>query len=149
MNRNTIWSKNSKISLSAKQKSSAKAALLLIVNDKGLILATARRHDLLNLGIPGGSRNIGETLVDCAIRELAEETQFQPQGKVIPIFIDEAKGVLTVTFTSEHYQGKIQTNLSLYSIESFPTWQKPAVFLQKTSEFRNYNQRLFSKLKII
>jgi 8-oxo-dGTP pyrophosphatase MutT (NUDIX family) len=46
---------------------------LLVVNDDGEILMQ-RRRDTGQWALPGGAQNIGETAVQCAIRECREET---------------------------------------------------------------------------
>lgn len=56
-----------------KANSLVPASNLLVVNDDGDILLQ-RRRDTGQWALPGGKQDIGETAVQCAIRECVEET---------------------------------------------------------------------------
>lgn len=48
-------------------------ATILVFNEKGELLLNLR-SDTGDWGIPGGGKELGETLEECAVRELKEET---------------------------------------------------------------------------
>ena len=48
-------------------------ATVLVFNEKGELLLNLR-SDTGDWGIPGGGKELGETLEECAVRELKEET---------------------------------------------------------------------------
>jgi len=50
------------------------AAVMLIINREGKILAVSRRYDSSKFGLPGGKLEEGESTSDAARRETLEET---------------------------------------------------------------------------
>lgn len=66
------------------------AASMLVVSAKHpeLYLAVSRKYDKTDFGLPGGKIDPGENFLDCAIRELFEETGLVAYGQHKFLFID-------------------------------------------------------------
>lgn len=50
------------------------AAVMIVINDDGKVLAVSRRNDKTKFGLPGGKKDPLESLEMTAIRETGEET---------------------------------------------------------------------------
>jgi 8-oxo-dGTP pyrophosphatase MutT (NUDIX family) len=60
----------------------------VVADDEGRILLQ-RRTDSENWALPGGAMDIGETLAECAIREVKEETGFDVRvDRIVGIYSD-------------------------------------------------------------
>ncbi len=55
--------------------SSGKAALAIVENESGLLLAISREHDTSDMTLPGGKIEVGEDWLTALVREVREETR--------------------------------------------------------------------------
>jgi 8-oxo-dGTP pyrophosphatase MutT (NUDIX family) len=66
------------------------ATCIVVLGEDGLVLAVSRKDDPRDFGLPGGKMEPGETVEDCARRELEEETGVHAQ-KLVSIFVGPAR----------------------------------------------------------
>lgn len=91
---------------------------VLIFNSKNQILLGRRKssHGRGDYGPPGGHLEFGETLEDCAIREVKEETNLtieNPRFLTITndVFVSENKHYLSVFMTAFFPEGQVIVNM--------------------------------------
>lgn len=76
-----------------------KTAVCVLYEKDGLFLSVSRKDDPTDIGLPGGKLDEGETLIQCAKRELLEETGYDLQiSPWNPFFMVDENGMFTVTF---------------------------------------------------
>lgn len=86
---------------------------VIIINDQGKVLLGQRRSGIFagSWGLPGGKVELGETLLQAALRETNEETGLRVESlrltSVSDILTDTAHFV-NVAFATRSYQGKIE-----------------------------------------
>lgn len=114
------------------------AACCLVLREDGKVLAVPRKKDPSTFGMPGGKKEPGETLEECAAREFTEET-----GMVVvalrEAFTDvDDGGYTTVTFecmaTGEPVEGDCGK----------AQWVEPQVLFD--GPFGGYNRRLWAHM---
>ncbi|MCO5141848.1 MAG: NUDIX domain-containing protein [Oligoflexia bacterium] len=116
------------------------ATAVVIMNEKNEILLQLR-DDFKNWGLPGGLMNLGESLLECAIREVFEETGLKIDNlKLYGIFSGEKfeaqypNGDLTapiiIGFYTKHYSGNFvksdeSLDLQFFNLDSLPKDMNP------------------------
>ena len=109
---------------------------LLVFNEKNEMLLNLRT-DTLDWGIPGGGKELFETIEECAIRELKEETNIEANDlKLLAVLSgkeyyfeypngDETDCVI-VLYKVENYNGELKINddeskeLKFFSLDDLP-----------------------------
>ena len=115
---------------------------VLIFNDKNELLLNLR-SDSNDWGIPGGGKEINETLEECAIRELKEETNLDVSDLELVTVLsgkeyfyvypndDEVDCVITL-YQVKNYTGDLNINdgeskrLEFFSLDNLPVLEKRA-----------------------
>ncbi len=115
-------------------------ATVLVFNDKNEILLNLR-SDTNNWGIPGGGKELHETLEECAIRELKEETNLTADSLELVTVLsgddcyfkypngDEVESVSGL-FKVKSYSGELyindteSTKLQFFSLDNLPELEK-------------------------
>ena len=95
-------------------------ATVLVFNEAGELLLN-HRSDTADWGIPGGGKEIGETLEECAVRELREETDLAAEELELVTVLsgrdyyfiypngDEVDGVIAL-YCVKSYIGRLAIN---------------------------------------
>ena len=117
-------------------------ATILVFNKKHELLLTLR-SDTNDWGIPGGGKELGETLEECALRELKEETNLDADClELITVLSgkeyyytypngDETDCVIAL-YQVKNYDGELRINdgeskrLEFFSLESLPPLESRA-----------------------
>lgn len=77
----------------------AKTAVCVLLEKDGLFLSVTRKNDHTDFGLPGGKLDFGETLIQCAKREVLEETGYELDiSPYNPFMKLDENGVFTITF---------------------------------------------------
>ena len=109
------------------------SANVIVVNDQGQILMI-RRADNGNWAVPGGAMDLGESIIDTAIRETGEETGIvceitglvgiytNPKHVIHYISNDEVRQEFSIVFTARPVGGQLTPS----SESSEPQWVTPA-----------------------
>ena len=88
-------------------------ATVLVFNEKGELLLNLR-SDTGDWGIPGGGKELGETLEECAVRELKEETDLDA---------DALELVAVLSGDAYHYSypngDEVDTIIALYRVRNY------------------------------
>ncbi|MBO4635716.1 MAG: NUDIX hydrolase [Clostridiales bacterium] len=123
-------------------------ATVLVINSEGKILLN-RRSDTGTWGIPGGSKELNETIEECALRELKEETDISARDlRLLTVLSgpeyyfkypngDEMDTVI-VLFSVRDYSGTLRINdgesteLKFFSLDHLPVLEsRAAAILEK------------------
>lgn len=117
-------------------------ATILVFNDNNELLLNLR-SDTMDWGIPGGGKELGETLEECAIRELKEETNLDASDLELVSVLsgdeyyykypnyDEVDCVI-VLYIVRNYHGQLSVNdsestrLEFFSLEDMPKLESRA-----------------------
>ena len=117
-------------------------ATILVFNDKKELLLNLR-SDTQNWGIPGGGKELNETLEECAIRELKEETNIDVKDlKLIAVLSgpeyyfkypnDDEVDCVIVLFSVKNYTDELRINdgestkLSFFPLDNLPPLESRA-----------------------
>ena len=125
------------------------SACCLLIRD-GTVLTVSRGDDALDIGLPGGKHDPGESLDQTAARELREETgvRISPGAVLTPVFTAEAEGFQCTTFT---VQGPVTMpgRLEGRPFEGYVRWAQPYELCHPFCTFEAYNSALFEKLGML
>ena len=117
-------------------------ATTLVFNNKNELLLNLR-SDTNNWGIPGGSKELNETLEECAIRELKEETNINVNDlELITVLSgkeyyfkypnDDELDCVIVLYKVSNYNGELKINdgeskeLKFFSLNNLPELESRA-----------------------
>jgi ADP-ribose pyrophosphatase YjhB (NUDIX family) len=137
-----------------KANSVVPSANVIVVNDQGEILLI-RRADNDNWAVPGGGMDLGESIIDTAVRETHEETGItceitglvgiytNPNHVILYTSNGEVRQEFSVVFTARPVGGELQPS----SESSEPQWVSPAAVpsLQMHPSMRQRIQRYLDK----
>ncbi len=129
---------------------------ILVFNDKKEILLTLR-NDTNNWGIPSGGKELNETLEECAIRELKEETNLNTSNLELLTILsgkeyfftypngDQVDRVIAL-YKVKNYSGNLNTNdnenkkLKFFSLDNLPNMEPSTKII--TSKIKNQEIKL-------
>lgn len=117
-----------------------KAAVALIINDKGLILSVSRRHDTTKFGLPGGKVEENEESWQAAVRETREETGIAVEQcehiftRMEPRHAPEGTDFMTDCFYASAWHGEPQD-----SEEGVVKWLTVKELTETNGAFPEYN----------
>ena len=122
------------------------AAVMLVIKD-GLILSVSRKEDHTRFGLPGGKRENFESMKDCAIREIKEETSIVVKEAELIFIRNEPpmfKGgeyFCTYCFLATSWEGE-----SKNSEDSIVTWLTADQLTGTAGAFPIYNKKTLEVL---
>lgn len=124
---------------------SAVALLIDRSSSVPLVLAIAREGNLFDVGFPGGKREPGETTVECARRELFEETGIEALGEAEFVYHGFARTRFCVTYMFNKWKGTLRGN----DREGEPLWVTPRALVMESCTYKNYNRAALIKAKLL
>ena len=116
-----------------KANSLVPSANVIVVNDHGLILLI-RRTDNGNWAVPGGGMDLGESIIDTAVRETREETGItcqitglvgiytNPRHVILYTSNGEVRQEFSIVFAARPVSGELRPS----SESAEPQWVSPA-----------------------
>lgn len=125
------------------------AAVMLVLNEDGLILGVSRRYDQTKFGLPGGKLETNETPMEAAIRETFEETGIKVNSCVEIYKRTEPAGTpdgfpfYTYCFYATDWDGE-----AVASDEGIVEWLTSSKLINlETAAFSEYNKNTLNKFK--
>lgn len=121
------------------------AAVCILVNEDGQVLAVTRGNKPLDLGLPGGKVEPGETPVQGCCRELREETGLiaRPEDCTF-LYKQYVEEYLVYTYFVSYWQG-IQVKKTH---EGEVLWVDPGRLCTEMCTFGKYNERAIEAMKV-
>jgi 8-oxo-dGTP diphosphatase len=106
---------------------------IIFDNKKRVLLCHRKDHDLWNL--PGGALEVGESVTDCAIREIKEETGLNAEIlRLVGVYNKKEKNDLVFSFVCKIVSGEITLNDEADKIEWFDLEKLPSNTIPKQVE---------------
>ena len=124
------------------------AAVMLIINPKGLVLSVSRRYDKTKFGLPGGKVDPGEEPWQAAVRETMEETSIITRDpklifeRVEPPGTPDGKPFYTYAYYAPDWIGNPKN-----SEEGIVEWLTVADLIGTSGAFPEYNKLTFNAFK--
>lgn len=126
--------------------------LMTAMDDRGapLILAVSRRERPSDMNLPGGKLEPGESAVQCAVRELLEETGVAVTPADLTSVYDRItrSGGTCRVFRANATAVALRTAKSVES-GIYVEWRLPETLLRPTSTFAGFNHALFAHLGLL
>ena len=121
------------------------AACVIITNpETKKILIISRKDNHNDFGLPGGKKEENETLAQCAVRELREETGFIVDEKdLIFVYASVRPNLVCSTFNATSYTGEISSSTE----EGLVKWGDWEDITNDSSSFAVYNKNLYKRYK--
>jgi mutator protein MutT len=116
----------------------------LLIRTDMKILAASRKNNHLDLGLPGGKIEPGETEIQAVVRELKEETSIVAKRYHRIFAAPDAVGFWFITFLVYDWEGE-----AIDREGAVVRWVDPSQMLQTSCSFREYNRDLFAHLGIL
>ena len=122
-----------------------KTAVCVLFEKDGEFLSVSRKDNQTDFGLPGGKLNPGETLIECAQRELMEETGYNL--RIVPwnpFMKVDSTNTFVITFKAEKFGDD-----SLNTISEIDTTKETGVvsFIHRKQlcrgTFKQYNKEMF------
>lgn len=146
--------------LIGKRKMIATGARAILRDQEGRILLIRRRHSNY-WGMPAGSQELGESILDCVQREVKEETGLDViSATPIAIYSDPRFSIVTsygdpyqflvVQFLVDEWTGSLATETDetvdarFFSLDELPE-DVPPHYAEALEDLRNYDGRLILK----
>lgn len=120
-----------------------KYAVVCLVFKGDYVLSVTRGTDLLNLGLPGGTIEEDESVLEAALRELKEETGLEgcPETSKEIQCVYHGNTLVSVVRVSK-WAGDLAEGP-----EGVPAWALRYQFLEPTCKYAETNRRIFAKVK--
>ena len=120
------------------------SACVLVAGEDGTLLSVSRKDDHNDFGLPGGKVDEGETVEQCIIREVREETglelvniKFQFIGECL----DKKNGLKPCAVYTGNVRGEIN-----YTEPHIVKYNKPSVIVK--GSFGEFNKKVFKSLRV-
>lgn len=113
-------------------------AVLCLVYHKDRILSVSRGGDVNNLGFPGGMVEMGESIIDAALRELQEETGVVGVREYCKIEKSFEQGDKVIHIVGvKHWSGDL-----VEGPEGVPAWSLQYQFSLESCKYRESNKKI-------
>jgi 8-oxo-dGTP pyrophosphatase MutT (NUDIX family) len=125
------------------------AALVLVVDPDGRVLAISRGDDVWDWGLPGGNSeaDLDCTIADTAFRELEEETGVVA-GELSFLYRAPSYTCCVTTFVAEIIDEWPEI-LRSEPFEGYVGWVEPEVLVARTSRYRNHARMVLEKTGLL
>ena len=132
-----------------------KGAACILIPVDGLYLAVSRKNNTTKWGLPGGKREAGERLIDCAIRETFEETGLKfDESDLTLIYIGneyDSGAVLefvVAAYMTLPYGPELLRLVTPEHGTAFQLMTKESLCDLAISPFASYNKNMFNALEL-
>lgn len=125
------------------------AALVLLSNPEGRVLAISRGDDVWDWGFPGGTAEPGidQGIADTAFRELQEETGVV--AAELRVLVREQCGTHFVTIFEAREIAVWPKVLRSDPFEGYVAWVKPQTLVAPTCRYRNQARKVLKKARLL
>ena len=114
-----------------------KQAACILIAENNQFLAVSLKKDHTDLNLPGGKVEPGETMKQCAVREMKEETGLTIETKnLLELYTSTCDDYLVTTFYASSFKGKIETE------ENHVVQWMPFEVLNQSKTWPKYNKQV-------